>query len=483
MDITPETTVHALLKEYPPLLDFLTDYHPSLRKLSNPALRQVMGRTATLERVSEIADVPLNRLIIDLEAEIVRQAGTDPVDSKMDSQERINILAAIIRDLHAGHATEELTARFSELLSTVDAGEVAAMEQQLMDEGMPLEEVMRLCDVHVQVISDGLASDDATGLAPGHPANTFRRENEAIAVAVEALKTAVAAVSISRDSDAVESLESTLRNLRPILLHYDRKENVLFPFLEKAGYSGPSQVMWGIDDEIRADLAAAQSAVELGEIDAAVETSIRLAQAVEDMITKEERILLPLALEALTREHWIEIRRGERADGYAYLDSVPEWPTELPPRPAFVSVERLMESVHPADPGVLQLETGSLTVEQLNLMLNTMKMDLNFVDENDEVRFFSEGERIFGRSASVIGRKVQQCHPPSSVHKVQEILDAFRAGEKDIADFWIQLHGRFIHIRYLAVRDAEGAYRGTIESVQDVTEIRKLEGERRLIDW
>ncbi len=119
----------------------------------------------------------------------------------------------------------------------------------------------------------------------------------------------------------------------------------------------------------------------------------------------------------------------------------------------------------------------------MDLLLGTLKIDLSFVDENDEVRYYNEGERIFPRSPGVIGRRVQNCHPPQSVDKVQEIIDAFRAGEKDLADFWIQLQGRFVHIRYFAMRDADGTYRGTLETVQDVTEIRALQGERRLVDW
>ena len=133
--------------------------------------------------------------------------------------------------------------------------------------------------------------------------------------------------------------------------------------------------------------------------------------------------------------------------------------------------------------GLLQLTTGGLTLEQLNLMLTTLPIDFQFVDEHDQVRYYSEGERIFPRSPGVIGRKVQNCHPPSSVHKVQQIIDAFRAGDKSTAEFWIELGGKFLHIRYFAVRDASGAYRGVVETVQDVTGIRALEGQRRLLDW
>ncbi len=116
-------------------------------------------------------------------------------------------------------------------------------------------------------------------------------------------------------------------------------------------------------------------------------------------------------------------------------------------------------------------------------MLTALPVDISFVDENDEVRYYSEGERIFPRTPGVIGRKVQNCHPPASVHKVQEIVDVFRAGEKDVAEFWIEMAGKFLHIRYFALRDADGTYRGTVEMVQDATHVRALEGQRRLVDW
>ena len=132
----------------------------------------------------------------------------------------------------------------------------------------------------------------------------------------------------------------------------------------------------------------------------------------------------------------------------------------------------------------LSLDTGQLSVEQINIMLKHLPVDVSFVDASDELRYYSDTpQRIFARTPAVIGRKVQNCHPPKSVHVVQKIIDAFRAKEKDTAEFWIELKGRFIHIRYFAMRDKEGNYRGTLEVSQDVTEIRKLEGERRLLDW
>lgn len=211
-------------------------------------------------------------------------------------------------------------------------------------------------------------------------------------------------------------------------------------------------------------------------------TCLALAKMADDMVGKEEKVLHPMAVDTLSDDEWAEIRAGEGEIGYAFVTGVPAWPPA--DAAAGAGVGAAGPPAGPAAPaGLLQLTTGGLTLEQMDLMLTTLPIDFQFVDEHDQVRYYSEGERIFPRSPGVIGRKVQNCHPPSSVHKVQQIIDAFRAGDKSTAEFWIELGGTFLHIRYFAVRDASGAYRGVVETVQDVTGIRALEGQRRLLDW
>lgn len=498
MTITPKTTVHTLLREYPFLLDFLAGYHPEFAKLTNPVLRRTMGRLATLERASAMADIPLNQLMIDVAAAVERHTGTHPgvADNAAAGgvdPERLATLKQLVQDLHAGHPMEELTARFEELIEDVEAGEIAAMEQQLIEEGMPVAEVKRLCDVHVRVFSSALDQHDRVKVPAGHPVHTFQRENDAVLRVTEALRGVLAGLrgeagSAASGPDHRGDLLAALEALRPLELHYVRKENQLFPFLERHGIQGPSQVMWGLHDDIRAALKDAVRHAEEGDAEAAAQAAEWLARTIDDMVTKEEQVLFPMSMETLSPEEWVEIRSGEGEVGYAYLDAVPAWPAEGGGR-TFISVDSLARTPRaagpagPAQPARLPLATGALTPAQVDLLLGTLKIDLSFVDENDEVRYYNEGERIFPRSPGVIGRRVQNCHPPQSVDKVQEIIDAFRAGEKDLADFWIQLQGRFVHIRYFAMRDADGTYRGTLETVQDVTEIRALQGERRLLDW
>jgi hypothetical protein len=470
--LTPKTTIGTLLSEYPFLLQYLADYHPEFKRLTNPVTRRTVARLATLERVAGMAGVPTQKLLADVAAEIAARTGVPPevgataaagVDPARQEE-----LKAIIRELHDGRTPDEVRPRFAALIQDIDAAEIAAMEQALIAEGMPDTEVKRLCDVHVKVFEEALDTHPQLDVPAGHPIETFQRENRALLEITQALRDA--AGCIDQTTQAADwkrgkaSLTGSAERLVEVDLHYLRKENQLFPFLEKHGVEGPSKVMWALHDDIRAVIKDLREKLAEDDVRAALHAVDEVTTMVDDMVTKEQKILFPMAVEMLSEEEWRPAVAAE---------AVPA------PSPA--------PTVTPAGPPAvgepLALHTGSLSIEQINLMLGVLPIDFSFVDENDEVRFYSEGERNFPRSPGVIGRKVQNCHPPASVHKVQEIIDAFRTGEKSAADFWITLGGKFLHIRYFAVRDAEGNYRGVVETVQDVTGIRALEGQRRLLEW
>ena len=252
--------------------------------------------------------------------------------------------------------------------------------------------------------------------------------------------------------------------------------------LEAHHFTGPSQVMWSLHDDIRAQMKQAREAFESNDVVPMVTSLKEAIQTIRDMIYKEEHILFPTSLDMLTQKEWISVKQGEADIGFAWVVPDKGWPEEI--------IEEFEEA--PAEPmealkdvaGVLGLDTGKMTLEQINLMLTHLPVDLTFVDENDRVAYYSEGpERIFPRSPAIIGREVRNCHPPKSVHQVNKILDAFKSGSRDTAEFWIELGGKFIYIRYFAVRDTNGYYRGTLEVSQDLTQIRKLEGQQRLLDW
>ena len=398
---------------------------------------------------------------------------------------RLGILKAIIKDLHAGAPVAGVRERLATLVRAVDANEIAALEQELMAEGMPAEEVMEMCDLHSSVLGEILEDPPRHELLPGHPVDTFRRENEALAAAVRRVREVATALGGLPDgavpTEPLLRMRTALNDLLDVEKHYRRKENLLFSVLERHGISGPSKVMWGKDDEVRELLHAFDSALRAEGLTARelrlVVTTIGepAVAAVDEMIRKEESILLPMALEALTEDDWSEI--WQQSPPYGWCLVVPQTgyaPTSaVTPRP---TVDL------PADAAV-SFDAGALSFAQLRGLFSTLPVDLTFVDADDRVAFFSEGpDRVFARSRAIIGRKVQHCHPPASVHVVERIVDDFRAARRSVAEFWIELHGRFVHIRYFAVRDAAGAYLGTLEVTQDLTRLRGLTGERRLLE-
>lgn len=397
-------------------------------------------------------------------------------------------LKRLIQELHDGKSVDDVKSDFAELIRGVSALEVSAMEQALIAEGMPESEIKRLCDVHVAVFRESLDEQVEQAVAPDHPVHTFRAENSAAAEVLDVLRELIEAVRADPATAPLAQARERLTALREYEKHYERKENILFPYLERHGFAGPSSVMWAIHDDIRAwwknlDRALADGPGDDPSVFAARVESLfePMSRAMKDMFYKEENILFPTALERLSDEEWSEIQGQEAEIGYSYL----ERSESLPPAEVVMKVGSETPSAGPEAMGgdMLRLDTGALTGEQINWLLTNLPVDVTYVDGDDTVRFFSQTkDRIFPRSPAIIGRKVQKCHPPTSVHRVQQIVDDFREGSSDVAEFWIQMAGKFIHIRYFAIRDEKGEYQGTIEVSQDVTDIRKLEGERRLLD-
>jgi len=490
MDIDARMKIDDLLKKYPFLLDFLAGLSPRFARLKSPIMRKTIGRVATLQQVADFGGMALPELLQKVQAEIKRVAkeevtietgvaSPEPIGTKEARQE---VLKDIIQELHHGGNLEDQKRRFAELIKDIRPTEISEMEQKLIEEGLPEEEVKRLCDVHVQVFKESLEGQPLPVAIPGHPLHTLTEENRALEKILGELKGLLDHISAGEGGAGLESLRddlrSTLEKLSGVEKHYLRKENQLFPLLEAGGVSGPSKVMWAIHDDIRAMLREFRGLLATDKTSELVAVGRRLSETMADMIYKEEKILLPMSLETLTDEDWARVRKGEEEIGYAWVMPGTEW------KPAVKSVD-LLPRPEPRGPvASLPLDTGGLTPEQVNLLLKNMPVDVTFVDETDTVRYYSAGaERIFPRSPAIIGRTVQNCHPPDSVHMVNRILEAFRAGRRDVAEFWIQMKGRFIYIRYFAVRDGEGHYKGCLEVSQDVTDIRGLQGEQRLLDW
>jgi DUF438 domain-containing protein len=402
------------------------------------------------------------------------------------AQRRKELLKHMILQLHEGTAPDEVRPQLIRLLGQVPYGEVVEVEQELIAEGLPVAEVLRLCDIHTAALQGAISQEGAKVAPPGHPVHTFQQENLALQWELEQLSKAYDEVAGLADNaetlGALDRIRVRFNALMDVDKHYRRKEYLLFPHLEKHGISGPPTVMWGKHDEARALLRGAFEALatagtaSVEALRALVQTAFRPASdAIGGMIDKEEQILLPMCLDTLEEGEWLEIARQSHEIGFCLFDPTEAW---LPEGGAAVP------AANPAVGGRIQLPSGSFTAAELQAVLNTIPFDLTFVDADDTVRFFTQGkERIFDRNRAILGRKVQFCHPPASVHVVESILAAFKEGAQDAAAFWLTLKGRFVHIEYFALRDDAGAYLGTLEVSQDLTAKRALQGDRRLLSW
>jgi DUF438 domain-containing protein len=385
-----------------------------------------------------------------------------------NASKRKDAVKSIIRLLHEGRTVEELQAEYGHIIANASAEDIAAAEREVIAEGLPVTEVQKLCDLHVAVFQSGLESEPAPENKPGHPLFDFRTENELIARTIESIQDFVRRYT-DGDFGVLEQLRQNAKNLSVVVNHYDKKENMIFPILEKHGFAGQMQVMWGVDNDIRNEIKKFMTLLEPQKpLVILVENAFaEVSRKVIDMIYKEEKVLIPETMSFFTEEDWQQM-----ADEIA---------GKVTGAPVSYLYEPAVSTSVPS--GLIPLKTGALSAEQIDLLLTNLPVDITFVDENDEVRYFSQGkERIFTRTAAIIGRKVQNCHPPQSVHVVQKIVEDFKAGLRDVAEFWIQMGEAFVHIRYFALRDENGAYKGVIEVSQNVAGIRALEGEKRLLD-
>ena len=391
-------------------------------------------------------------------------------------EKRKQAIKDTLRLLHEGKSVEEVQGIFRNAFDGVEASEISAAEQALINEGLPVAEVQRLCDVHSAVFKGSIeeihAPSDVSKI-PGHPAHTIKAENAAITAhmneRIRPLLTSVQAGKL-----ASQALLPEIGALLAIDLHYSRKENLLFPYLEQHGITAPPKVMWGVDDEIRALLKDAAKLAAQG----SAETGAKLTEAltrVEEMIFKEENILIPMLIDTLSAEEWSSVAAESGEIGYCMIAPPPVWRAKAAPA---------AEATAPTAPanGSVQLPTGFLSVPELSRLLDTLPIDITFVGVDDTVRYFSQGsERVFPRTKAIIGRNVKNCHPPASVHIVEGIIADFKSGKKDHEDFWIKLGDKFVYIRYFAVRDEAGSYLGVLEVTQDIAPIQAIEGEKRLV--
>ncbi len=398
-------------------------------------------------------------------------------------KEKKEALKELIKKLHAGESFQTVKKQFEDMIKGTMPDEIAKIEEELIQEGMPREEVHRLCDIHLAVFRETLEQEGPIAPA-GHPINILLEEHNMLLKFADDLRNAIKGMEGAKGnisiSELMNQVNTIVNHFKESESHYLREENVLFPYLEKHGITQPPAIMWMEHDQIReiektlySILDSHESMVFQEFVEKFKEGARALAEMLSSHFYKENNILFPTSLKTISENEWTEIR--QQFDDIGYCCFTPERPeisvkaVETPP--SKLEIE-----------GMVSFETGQLSVEVVEAIFNALPVDITFVDKDDTVRYFSQSkERIFVRTKAIIGRKVQQCHPEKSIHIVNQILEDFKNGNREFTEFWINFEGRIIHIRYFPVFNKNGDYLGCIEATQDITDIKKLEGEKRLL--
>ncbi|HOJ85974.1 MAG TPA: DUF438 domain-containing protein [Elusimicrobiales bacterium] len=377
------------------------------------------------------------------------------------------VVKEILKKLNSGISFQEAKKEVVAKIGNIESKELFEIEQELINEGITPEEIKRFCNVHA-LLFEGMFENKISDIKnPSHPVNLFKAENEEIAKRAKNIKEAI-------EKKDFKSIKKLLADLNEIKLHYEKKEQILFPYLEKQNLFGPSKVMWGKDNEIR---ELYKNAIEnFLEKEEYIEKHLKpLIDEIEGMIFKEENILFPTSLEKLSTSDWVEIFKQMSHTGFCYI---------TPPKESFEAedIDKKIKKTY-FENGYINFPTGKLKLEEITQILNTLPIDITFIDKNELVKYFSDSkERIFLRTSSIIGREVRNCHPPQSLKAVEKVINDLKNGIKKYHDFWITIKGRLIYIRYFPVKDEFDNFLGILEVTQDITNIKKIEGQKRLVE-
>ena len=498
-------SVYDLVKEYPEVIDIMKGL--GFSEITNKVMLNSVGKIMTIPKGAKMKGVSMIDIVgafmkagFTLEGEMPNLQGDEVASAKnatvetaatqveepkasqntetneedtVTDSERVEQLKSFLKRLGTGEELGAVREDFASQFKHVEASEIMKAEQGLMREGTPLEEVQQLCDLHSALfhgstIHEQMDAEHAKVEAVleaqeksksvvalvetvGHPLNQLTEENKALNDLIEELRPKVA--------DKTATIDDVNR-VRQLSVHYAKKGDLLYPKL-KVDYAigGPSMVMWTVDGDIRdqlGDLAKSSQSV-----DDWYRRFDELLTRAQEMIYKEQNILFPICAENFSKEEWYQIYK----DTAQYEDIFGVTRIAWPEADAALAAQTTKPS---DDNNAIGLIGGTLTVDQLDAMLNTMPMEVTFVDHEDINRYFNDGEKVFKRPTTAIGRDVFSCHPPKVEPIVRGIIDSFRKGDRDNVAVWLEKQGRPFYVNYMAVRDKNKKYLGTLELVQDM---------------
>lgn len=477
--INLDLSIYELTEKYPELISIMKKL--GFIDITKQVMVHSVGKIMTIPKGAKMKNIPMDKIVTALEENGFKVSQLDDSSkqeiketisqSKDTKEERIELLKSYLKRLGTGEDLEAVKADFVANFSDVDAAEIMKAEQAILAEGTPLSEVQKLCDVHsalfhgetreekiesaekavnVSVLrEERVAKTKALVEQTGHPLNLFTKENEVLDTRIRAAKMAISNGTVDKN---------TLESIRDVSIHYAKKGDLLYPVL-KVQYeiSGPSDVMWTVDDEIRDELS---SLAKVGQVD---EDWIKRFEAVlvriEEMIYKEANILFPNCAANFTEEEWIGIYHDEKDYAVCFGIEPESWEMAEEKKKNTPSSYAEHEIVMPG---------GHMNVEQLTALLNTIPLEITFVDAENINRFFNEGPKDFKRPGMAIDREVFSCHPPKVEEKVRHIIGEFRAGTLDEVPVWMEKNGKSMLVKYMAVRDKNHSYLGTLEVVQNM---------------
>lgn len=418
---------------------------------------------------------------------------------------KIDLVKELLKSIHRGVSVEELKKKYSDILTQISPIEIPLIEQQLVREGIRIDDILKLCDLHVELFREFLQSRELKGVPKGHPVDLFMRENEWILKQAEALSLYVSAFANTTDENSRKSyfevVKKILSELKKIRLHYRKIQMLVFPYLERRGIAAVPRVLWGREDQAMVkirqllELLPKINIVDTSSAKLVSEKALEIAKEVSELVFRENKILYPAVYALFSEGEWVAIAEIANEMGWLIDIGEVEWkpsakpvlPYEIDGRISLQQIEALPQEfrsmalakgVEPDNYVVkrdndIELSTGFLKPNEVDAIFRSLPLETTYADINDRVRFFSESKlgRGFVRTKTILGRRIEFCHPPRLEKLVRQTVDELKQGKEPYREFWTKLGDSVIRVLIVPVRGADGEYLGTIEIVEDMTEI------------
>jgi DUF438 domain-containing protein len=418
---------------------------------------------------------------------------------------KVELVKELLKAVHRGESVDELKKRYSGVLSQISPIEIPLIEQQLVKEGISIDDILKLCDLHVELFREFLKSRELRDVPKGHPVDLFMKENEWVLKQAEALALYASALASAADEGSrkgyFEAVKRVLVELRKIRLHYRKIQMLVFPYLERRGIVAVPRVLWGREDQVIVkirqllEIMSRVEAVDEASAKLVAEKALEIAREASELVFRENKILYPAVYALFSEGEWVAIAEIASEMGWLVDVGEVEWrpsakpvlPYEIDGRTSPQQIEALPQEfrsmalakgVEPDNysikrEGDVELSTGFLTPKEINAIFEALPLEVTYADRNDRVRFFSESRlgRGFARTKTILGRRIEYCHPPRLERLVRQTVDELKQGKAPYREFWTKLGDSIIRVLIVPVKGANGEYLGTIEIVEDMTEI------------